>query len=378
MSEHPFDVVMDALRARSGRIVRRHDVSGRESYRCLCPAHADTKPSLVVTREGPTVLLYCFGGCTPKGPAKVLDELGLKAAALFGGPRLPREPKRILATYDYIDVNGVQVGQKVRYAPKQFRWRHPDPDAPGGWASGLEGPVGLYRLNDVNEWRDPRLVYLTEGEKSVDRLWEVDLPAVCGPNGCARWLPEWSTDLHRLGVRELVIFADRDQSGIAHAEHVAGISTAIDVRDPIAVRVVHFLDLPQKADVVDYLERHSVDELLALVASTPPWTPDQLDLARLARRRQLIRARVWRHRHPDPVVPRLSGPADHVTQRISEPKPVTQRMSDEEPVTRNAVTLPNVLLSTSQKVVGKKYLRCVTTEDALSDERDPGDRRSRR
>src|SRR5207245_1821004 len=120
---------------------------------------------------------------------------------------------------------------------------------------------------------------------------------------------------------------DRDQNGVTHAERVAGITSALPVAEPITLKVIHFLGLPAKTDVFDYLQQHTVDVLLALVATTPLWRPGQLELDRLARRRQLTRARVWRHRHPDHVTQRMLAE----TLRMSEP-PVTQRMLEPVPV----------------------------------------------
>jgi Transposase IS116/IS110/IS902 family len=45
-------------------------------------------------------------------------------------------------------------------------------------------------------------VFVVEGEKSVDRLWGLGLPATCPPNGAGRWRREWSVDLWQVGCRE--------------------------------------------------------------------------------------------------------------------------------------------------------------------------------
>lgn len=90
-SQHPFDRVLEALRARGCRILPKRDARGRESKRATCPAHEDSNPSLVVTADGPNALVHCFGGCPT---ARVVTALGLKLADLFSGPPDARVPRR--------------------------------------------------------------------------------------------------------------------------------------------------------------------------------------------------------------------------------------------------------------------------------------------
>jgi hypothetical protein len=89
-TQHPFDRVVAALRGRGCRILPKHDARGRESKRVTCPAHDDRNPSLVVTADGPNVLLHCFGGCPT---ARVVAALGLKLADLFSAPQQSHAPR---------------------------------------------------------------------------------------------------------------------------------------------------------------------------------------------------------------------------------------------------------------------------------------------
>ncbi len=90
-AQHPLDRVLSALRARGSRIQPKRDAQGRESKRATCPAHDDVNPSLVVTADGPNVLIYCFGGCPA---SRVVAALGLKLADLFSGPPQAQVPRR--------------------------------------------------------------------------------------------------------------------------------------------------------------------------------------------------------------------------------------------------------------------------------------------
>jgi putative DNA primase/helicase len=272
---------------------------------------------LGVTRRADRVLAHCFAGCKQD---EVFAALGLKRADLFAGLRVVQPPSTIVATYDYVDaVTGEVLATKVRYAPKAFGWR----GANGRW--GLHGRTpGLYRLADVID--GGRQVLITEGEKACDRLWPLGLAAVCTPAGASTWRVEWSVDLWRAGVQELVVLPDADRPGQRHAERVASISFGVGLSQalkfapvaadvdapwsdwpeavatdpevaPLTVKVIALPGLPAGGDVVDWLDAgHTADELRALIASTPSWTPGGTERDRLARRRQMTRDRVRRLR----------------------------------------------------------------------------------
>jgi len=53
----------------------------RYSYKALCPAHDDLRPSLSITLEADDrILLHCFGGCQTE---KILEQLGLGFKDLY-------------------------------------------------------------------------------------------------------------------------------------------------------------------------------------------------------------------------------------------------------------------------------------------------------
>jgi hypothetical protein len=325
-----YDAVIGTLR-RGGHLLRPHtDPRGRESIRTTCPAHHDTKPSLVVTQDDGKALVRCFAGCRT---TNIVAALGLTMADLFVGRREPVAARRVVATYDYQAIDGTILGQKIRYTPKGFRWRHHSPD------------VGLYRLPSII---NSATVYLTEGEKSCDRLWTAGIVATCGPAGASRWISDWSRSLSIAGCSELIIIADNDPAGRDHAERVAAITHALDVDgERIAVKVLILPGLPYAGDVVDWLDAgHDVEELVALVAATPTWSPERLAQERSGHRKMLRQQRNRRYRERL----RASRKARPETLRMSEHSIETARMSRE---TLRRETLPNVLLGTSQDEVSR-------------------------
>src|ERR1043166_501835 len=119
-----------------------------------CPAHPDRKASLSV-REGAggKILVHCFAGCSTRD---VVAAFGMKMEDLFPGDQAhalkqnAAQGGKIVTVYDYRNESGVLLFQTVRYKPKDFRQRRPDPKSPGSWIWNLQGVRRvLYRLPEV-------------------------------------------------------------------------------------------------------------------------------------------------------------------------------------------------------------------------------------
>ena len=282
--DHPFETVLRALTRHGCRVATQT----RDKARLTCPTHRDARPSLVLTRKTNKVLLFCFAGCRA---AEVVEAIGLRLADLFA-KGAPVESEREVAVYDYCDLSGELVAQKVRLAPKGFRWRRPDPTRPNRWLPGLAGAKpGLYRLPDL---AGQQRVFCHEGEKSVDLCWSLGIPACCPPSGASSWKPEWSADLQQADCAEVVVLPDADRSGLAHAERVAQACWALPT--PLPVKVIRLPGLSDGADAFDWLQAHSPNDLLTLAQGASYWSPGALERARAERKRALSRDRVRRFR----------------------------------------------------------------------------------
>jgi hypothetical protein len=283
--DHPFDLLLSALVRAGGRV---HQQSENRA-RLRCPTHADSKPSLVLTRESHTVLLKCFGGCRS---ADIIRAAGLRWSDLFVKGSFPIAKPAIEATYDYFDRSGVLIAQKVRMRPKAFRWRRPDPNMNGTWLWGLAGATpGLYGLTTLAAV--PR-AYCVEGEKAVDLFWSLEMPAFCPPSGASSWRSEWSRDLQGAGCAELIVLPDADSPGASHAERVA--QACRNLVEPLPVKIVPLPGLANGCDAFDWLQSHSPADLVSLALEAPYWEPGASERERLARRRELTRIRVARWR----------------------------------------------------------------------------------
>ena len=238
-----------------------------------CPGHEDRNASLSVsTGHDGKILLHCHAGCAVE---IILGAIGLKKADLFppkaSNGKLARKPV-IVATYDYTDEAGALLFQCVRFDPKDFRQRRPDPQNFGKWIWNLKGVRRVvYQLPEViSALKDGRTIFVLEGEKDCDALVNAGFAATCNPMGAAKWLPEHADTLS--GAACVVIIADKDAPGRKHARVVAQSLHGV-------ARQVKLLELPDRngkpvKDAFDWLAvGGTADELRAIVSSAPEFTP---------------------------------------------------------------------------------------------------------
>ena len=146
------------------------------------------------------------------------EAMRLVANALGAHPSQEETPRKIVATYDYVDATGALLFQVVRFIPKDFRQRRPD--GHGGWTWNLNGiePV-LYKLPDVLAASS---VLIVEGERDVATAYRLELPdgwaATCNPMGAGKWRESYSDALRG---KQVMILPDADEPGEKHAVQVA-------------------------------------------------------------------------------------------------------------------------------------------------------------
>jgi putative DNA primase/helicase len=102
--------------------------------------------------------------------------------------------------------------------PKGFRQRRPD--GAGGWIWNMKGARRvLFRLPELRAGiAAGKAVYVTEGEKDALEIASAGGVATCNPGGAGKWREEYSAQLRGA---EVIVVADRDEPGRAHAEAVA-------------------------------------------------------------------------------------------------------------------------------------------------------------
>lgn len=186
----------------------RRTERGDPAWDARCPAHHDSHASLVFgpgrddetgDLNGKTVV-HCHAGCST---SDVLDAIGMDLADLQGEPH-------IVATYPYLDEDGIWLYTVQRWEPKDFRV---DPGLP---------PTSQRRLYH-SEWlraarTEGRRVWIVEGEKDADAMAKAGEIAVCGAGGAGKWLAPYTDQLAGLDV---TVVADDDEPGRKHARTVA-------------------------------------------------------------------------------------------------------------------------------------------------------------
>ena len=240
-----------------------------------CPGHEDGTASLSIAQGDVGAVVCCQAGCDTK--TAVLPPLKLGFAELFDQPRKARDraPRRVVAEYRYTDEHGELLFVKVRFEPKDFAVKRPD--GRGGWTFRLGSDTRrvLYRLPELLAAVGAgRTVYVVEGEKDADRLAGMDYVATCNFDGAAKdgqrtkWRPEYAESLRGTDV---VIIADRDAPGIAHARAIAA---SLDGKAKSVAIVQAAVDRAH-ADVSDHLDAGlGLDHLAPVPLKAPPSPPD--------------------------------------------------------------------------------------------------------
>ena len=265
-----------------------------------CPAHDDRRPSLSIAEgDDGRALVKCHAGCDT--PA-VVASLGLSLSDLMpdtpthqrarGKPRSRTHgqafttPDDAVATltgrkgppaarWTYRDAHGEPMGVVIRWDTPEGKDVRPVSRNGRGWIiGGMSEPRPLYLLPELLSRPDER-VYVCEGEKAADAAASVGLLATTSPHGSkSAGKADWSP----LAGRDVVILPDYDDAGERYADEVAAILAKLN--PPATVRVVRLPDLPERGDMVDWLDGRECiepDELRAAVErladEADRWTP---------------------------------------------------------------------------------------------------------
>ncbi|SHG87571.1 AAA family ATPase [Bradyrhizobium erythrophlei] len=204
-------------------------------------------------------------------------------------PAAPKAKPKLVKTYDYTAESGELLFQVCRMEPKNFLQRRParpddDPsDVRGEWVWKRDGITQVpYRLTELIEAvADERTIFVVEGEKDVDNLADLGVPATCNAGGAGKW-PDELTPYFK--DADVVIIRDNDPQaknpqtgelrwhpdgrpvlpGQDHGMMVAGKLRGTAKR----VRILDLPNLPLKGDTTDWLEAGGTSsELYQLVGS---------------------------------------------------------------------------------------------------------------
>ena len=265
-------------------------------WSCRCPAHDDQQASLSVSAgDDGTALVKCHAGCDTSA---LLAALGLTLADLFpakinptpernGKPKasgqtfptandavaaLERTHGKRSAFWTYHDVHGEPVGVVVRWDKPNGKNIRPVARYADGWRlKAIPEPRPLYGLPDLTA---ANRVLVVEGEKAADAARSIGFTATTSSGGSQA---ATQTDWRPLAGREVWILPDNDRPGRKYADVVAGILSKLNPAP--AVRIVDLPDLPDRGDIVDWLDAHGEAaepdgmraEIEALAGAVEPW-----------------------------------------------------------------------------------------------------------
>jgi hypothetical protein len=262
----------------------------RDALSVHCPFHEDKNPSMSLN------LAKGIWNCHSCGKAGgVLDfermmmatdsETAWSEIYRIMGMERPKTSRTLVKVYDYTDVTGKVLYQKLRYEPKEFSQRQPDGN--GGWWYNLHGVKKvLYKLPDVVT---AKVVFVVEGEKDADNLRLAltvadvkDVAVTTTFDGAGHWKPEYAP---YFTGRMVVVLRDNDAKGKAHQQTVCASVKPYAAK----VKAVELPDVPAKEDISWWLASgHSVKDLLALVKATPLWEPEKTEHVLLEEMRDFL------------------------------------------------------------------------------------------
>jgi hypothetical protein len=173
------------------------------SHWCVpCVIHRGDGPNLKIHRA--SGMWFCHSTCQNGGGILefevALNHSSKKDAWEHIFQIIGRSPerafvKRVVAYYDYVDEEGRCLFQKVRYEPKSFSLRQPNPKRrpphqlpnpknADEWLPHIRGVRRvLYRLPEVLQ---APIVCVTEGERDVHTLETLGFVATCNPGGAGK------------------------------------------------------------------------------------------------------------------------------------------------------------------------------------------------
>ena len=251
----------------------------RSGWTACCPAHEDSSPSLSLTDGESGVLVHCFAGCAPEA---IMDALGLKMTDLFADAPAPSQAKlngpsapplalgRYMHTvyYQYRDDDGTllyEVERRQYQHGKRFKQRQPDGN--GGWAWTMAGARRvLYHLPEVRAAiQAGKPVVIVEGEKDVETLRELGVPATTNVGGAGKWERSYTNTLTGAHV---VLLPDHDQAGHDHMQAVAQALAG----HAASIKIVELPGLGQKEDASDWLAAGGdLGQFWTLCEAAPEW-----------------------------------------------------------------------------------------------------------
>lgn len=216
-----------------------------------------------------------------RAPAPAAQQQSRTDAAGNWLPQRVPDHGRLTKIHDYQDADGNLAYQVCRYDwtvdpsvnpkghDKTFVQRRPDSNKKHGWDWSTKGMTWLpYRLPElIEDIKNGFEIFIAEGEKKVDMLRDIGVPATCNHGGAGKF-PESLVGWFK-GAK-VIILPDNDQAGRDHANLISRRLTGT----ARSVRVLDLPNLPPKGGIDDWLPSGGdADQLYQLAGAAPEAKP---------------------------------------------------------------------------------------------------------
>lgn len=206
-------------------------------------------------------------GYAGNGSARPKDRFDAKGNWLPGD--VP-DNAELTAAYPYVDADGKLVYEAIRFdwpdadEPKghKKKFLQRQPSGAGRYKWNLRGIAPLlYRLPElIEDIAAGEQVFVVEGEKKVDMLRALGIPATCNSGGAGNFkesLAQWLTGA------KVVLVPDNDDAG---REHVTKVGNALEGL-ALSIKVLPLPGVPEKGSIDDWLPAGGTPEKLYDLAS---------------------------------------------------------------------------------------------------------------
>ena len=166
--------------------------------------------------------------------------------------------KPFIHSWPYLNAQGQTIGIVARYqngTDKKDIIPFFKPNGMG-WKRGINlSPRPLFGLDRLAKQPKDKAVFIVEGEKPAAALQSLRICAVTSLGGCqmankADWTP-------LNGYKTVYLLLDNDVPGESYAKTVCRKLTALQL--PPQAKIVRLSGLPEKGDIVDWLQNHAPD-----------------------------------------------------------------------------------------------------------------------
>jgi hypothetical protein len=236
--------------------------TGGLQYMARCPAHDDNRASLSVSwGDKGRVIARCHADCEFSDITKAL---GLSKRDL-------QPERKEVAVYPYRNEDDELIYEVVRFDPKEFRQRRPDPDHKGRHVWNLQGveliPYNLPEVAELIEYGDEESVlWIVEGEKDVHALQDAYAEvATCNSGGAGKWTDAHSEYLRGFKGQIIIVADDDDKPTKPGQKHALQVYESVERVAGITAQLAY----PQGKDAAEHVGDHDPEDFI-------PLTPDQL------------------------------------------------------------------------------------------------------